>query len=147
MKFIGKYKIVTGINREYRINPQYGKYFAKYVNDDVVCIGNTETQAIENLKNLYTEHKRRNRLCSPFSEKVLHSYVSTKRSEKYMGIANDFFNFIGEDPDSQIDDEFTVNDFGIENHMLEMLKLEYRIDIQPDDLLVDVFEQIKKSCA
>ena len=112
-----------------------------------MCLGNTETQAIENLKNLYTEHKRRNRLCSPFSEKVLHSYVSTKRFEKYMGIATDFFNFIGQDPDSQIDDELTVNDFGIEDYILEKLKLEYRIDIKQDDLLVDIFERIEKSCA
>lgn len=147
MKFLGKYKIVTGITTQYKINPQNPKYFAKYINDNIMCLGNTETEAIENLKNLYIEYKRKNKLHSPLSEKVLNSYVSTEKFEKYIGISHNFFDFIGEDPDMQINDEFKVSDFDIEDNMLEKLKLEYKIDIKQEDLLVDVFEKIEKSCA
>ena len=147
MKFLGKYKIVTGITTQYKINPQNPKYFAKYINDNIMCLGNTETEAIENLKNLYIEYKRKNKLHSPLSEKVLNSCVLTEKSEKYIGIAHNFFDFIGKDPDTQINDEFTVSDFDIEDIMLEKLKLEYKIDIKQEDLLVAVFEKIEKSCA
>ena len=149
MTFLGKYKIVTGITTEYKINPQNPKYFAKYVNDNAMILGNTELEAIENLKKLYTEHKRKNKLCSIFSQKVLNTYVPKEKFEKYfsLGVSINFFELIGEDPYSQIDDEFTVKDFELNQEQIAIVNSTYSLNIQPEDFLVDIFEQIKKSCA
>ncbi len=56
----------------------------------------------------------------------------------------DFFDLIQEDRYSQIDDEYTVEDFELSEDQIELINLTYGLKIQPEDLLVDIFEQINK---
>ena len=147
--FKGKYKIVTGITTEYKINSQNPKYFAKFVNDSMMCLGNTENEAIERLKKLYEEYKSKNKLHSILSNKVLNTFVPTEKFEKYfrMGISIDFFELIGEDPYTQIDDEYILKDLELNAEQIELINSKFNIQIKEEDIVVNIFEQIEKSCA
>jgi hypothetical protein len=147
--FKGKYKIITGITAEYKINSKNPKYYAKFVNDNIMTLGHTENEAVERLKKLYEEYKSKNKLHSILSNKVLNTFVSREKFEKYFnnGISIIFFELIGEDPYSQIDDEFTIKDFELNDQQIELIKTEYNIKVEKEDIIVDVFERIEKSCA
>ena len=145
--FKGKYKIVTGINTEYNINPQNPKYFAKFVNDNIMTLGHTEDEAVERLKKLYEEYKSKNKLHSILSNQVLNTFVPTEKFEKYFsnGISIDFFELIGEDSYTQIDDEFTIKDLELNAQQIEQINKKYNIQVNEDDIIVNIFEQIEKS--
>ena len=145
--FKGKYKIITGITTEYKINPQNPKYFAKFVNDNISCLGNTENEAFENLKKLYEEYKSKSRLHSIFSNKVLNPYVPTNKFEKYfnIGISSDFFEIIGLDPYTQIDDEYTIKDLDLNTEQIELIKSKLNLQIEEEDIVVNIFEKIEKN--
>ena len=147
MRSRGKYRIVTGITTEYKINPENPKYFAKFVNDNISCYANTEKEAIEGLKKLFDEYKVKNKLHGLMSNKVLNAHVSTERSEKYLSTSMSFFGLIGEDDCIQIDDEYTVEDFEFSKEQIELINTTYGLNIQPEDILVDIFEKINKSNA
>ena len=91
----------------------------------------------------FDEYKKTKRLPIPWTGQRF-QVPDNKKFEKYWGVAVNFFDFIGEDPYTQIDDEFTVSEFGIENDMIEKIKAEYGIDIKQEDFLVDIFERIHK---
>lgn len=147
--FKAKYKIVTGITTVYKLNPENPKYFAKFVNDNIMCLGNTENEAIEKLKKLYEEYKSKNKLNSELSKKVLNTYISTEKFEKYFhkGISIKFFELIDEDPYTQIDDEYTIKDLELNSEQIELINLKFNIQIKEEDIVVNVFEQIEKNCA
>ena len=147
MKSTGKYEIITGITNVYKINPANPKYFAKFINDNIMCLGNTENEAINRLKKLYEEYKRKNKLHGLLSKQVLNASVSIEKFEKYMNTSIEFFELIGEDPYCQIDDEFTVEDFEFNEEQIRIIKKKYGRDIQPENYLVDIFEKINKSSA
>jgi hypothetical protein len=150
MEFInGKYRIVTGITTEYKINPQNPKYFAKFVNDNIMTLGHTENEAIERLKKLYEEYKSKNKLHTILSDQVLNPFVPTEKFEKYFrnGISIDFFELIGEDSYAQIDDEFTIKDLELNAQQIELINTKYNIQINEEDVIVNIFEQIEKSWA
>jgi predicted RNase H-like HicB family nuclease len=131
-------------------NPEYYpkdvNYSAKFTNGPQTTLGSTPEEAIERLRIFFDEYKKNKRLPIPGTGQ--HFQVpSDKKFEKYAGIAANFFEFIGEDPYTQIDDQFTISDFDIGNGMIEKIKLEYRIDIEQGDFLVDIFERIKKVSA
>jgi hypothetical protein len=131
-------------------NPEYYannvSYSARFKNGPQTTLGSTPEEAIERLRTFFDEYKKSKRLPIPGTGQRF-QVPSNKKFEKYLGIAANFFEFIGEDPYTQIDDEFTVNDFDIENDMIEKIKSEYGIDVKQDDLLVDIFERIKKTIA
>ena len=145
--FKGKYKIVTGITTEYKINPLNPKYFAKFVNDNIMTLGHTEDEAIERLKKLYEEYKSKNKLYPILSNQVLNTIVPTERFAKYFrnGISIDFFELIGEDSYTQIDDEFTVKDLELNAQQIELINTKYNIQVNEDDIIVNIFERIEKS--
>jgi len=142
MKYSGKYKIVTGITAEFKINPENPKYFAKFVNDHVLVSDNSEKDAVERLKILYEDYRRKNKLHSRLSNQVLNPYVSTIKFDRYSNIAMQFFGLIGEDDCIQIHDEYTVEDFELSKEQILLLNSTYGLDIQSEDLLVDLFEKI-----
>ena len=146
MKFF-KHKIVTGITTEHEHNPDNPKYFAKFVNDNLICLGNTENEAIEKLNALYKEYKAKNKLHSSNSEQVLNTNVSTEKFEKYyqLGISVDFFERINEDPHTQIDDESTVKDLELSSDQIELINSIYNLKIKEEDIVVTIFEQIENS--
>jgi hypothetical protein len=145
--FKGKYKIVTGVTTEYKINPQNPKYFAKFVNDNIMTLGQTEYEAIERLKKLYEEYKSKNKLHTILSNKVLNTFVPTEKFEKYFrsGISIDFFELIGEDSYMQIDDEFTIKDLELNAQQIELITTKYNIQVKEEDVIVNIFEKIEKS--
>ncbi|WP_027388381.1 hypothetical protein [Chryseobacterium gregarium] len=145
--FNGKYKIVTGITIEYKINPQNPKYFAKFVNDNIITLGHTEEEAIERLKKLYEEYKFKNKLHSILSKQVLNTFVTIEKFEKYFhnGISKDFFELIGKDSYTQIDDEFTIKDLELDAQQIELINTKYNIQVNEEDIIVNIFEQIEKS--
>ena len=145
--FKGKYKIITGITTEYKINPQNPKYFAKFVNDNIMTLGHTEDEAIERLKKLYEEYKSKNKLYPILSNQVLNTIVPTEKFEKYFrnGISIDFFELIGEDSYIQIDDEFTVKDLELNAQQIELINTKYNIQVNEEDIIVNIFERIEKS--
>jgi hypothetical protein len=144
MNFIGKYKIVTGITSEYKMNPENPKYFAKFINDNVQCLGNTEYEAIERLKILYEKYKIKNKLFPFYSEKVLNPYVSKLKYGKYFAsdIYVEFFDLIEEYPWEQFDDEFTLGDLDLSDDKIESINHKYNIKVSREDLLFDILEQI-----
>ncbi|MBP7500569.1 MAG: hypothetical protein KA796_12000 [Chryseobacterium sp.] len=145
--FKGKFKIVTGITTEYKINPQNPKYFAKFVNDSIMCLGNTENEAVERLKKLYEEYKSKNRLYSNLSNKVIKTFTPTEKFEKYFhnGISIDFFELIGKDPFTQIDDEYIIKDLELNIEQIQLIKVKFNIQIKREDAVVNIFEQIERS--
>jgi len=145
--FKGKYKIVTGITTEYKINPQNPKYFAKFVNDNIMTLGHSKDDAIERLKKLYEEYKSKNKLYPILSNKVLNTFVPTEKFEKYFhnGISIDFFELIGEDAYTQIDDEFTIKDLELNTQQIELINTKYNIQVYEEDIIVNIFKQIEKS--
>ncbi|OYQ39660.1 hypothetical protein [Flavobacterium aurantiibacter] len=150
MEFIkGKYRIVTGITTEYKINPQNPKYFAKFVNDNIMTLGHTEDEAIERLKNLYEEYKSKNKLHPILSDQVLNPFVPKEKFEKYFlnGISIDFFELIGEDSCTQIDDEYNIKDLELSTQQIELINTKYNIQVNEEDIIVNIFEQIEKSWA
>lgn len=147
--FKGKYKIVTGITTEYKINPQNPKYFAKFVNDHIMTLGHTEEEAIKRLKKLYEEYKFKNKLHCILSKQVLNAFVPTEKFEKHFdnGISIDFFELISKDPYTQIDDEFTIKDLELDTQQIELINTKYNIEVNEEDIIVYIFEQIEKSQA
>lgn len=128
-------------------NPDYYQknvaYSAKFTNGAQTTLGSTPEEAIERLRVFFDEYKKTKRLPIPRTDQRF-QVPGNKKFEKYWGVAANFFEFIGEDPYTQIDDEFTVSDFAIENDMIEKIKAEYEIDIKQEDFLVDIFERIHK---
>ena len=149
MESTGKYKIVTGITNEHKTNPQNPKYFAKFVNDNIMSLGNTETEAIENLKKTYIEYKATNKLSSTHSDKVINPYVPTEKFQEYFnkGISIAFFEIINEDPYTQIDDEFTIQDLELSTEQIKIINDKFKLTIRQEDVVVDIFDRIKKSFA
>ncbi len=147
MEFTGKYTIVTGITSEYKINPQNPKYYAKFLNDDVKCLGITEFEAINNLKRTYLEYKAKGKLFPETSIQVLNTYTSAEKFHKYCetAIYSDFFKLLGEDPDMEIDDEFTLKDLEINASQIKMIKSKYNLTVHPEDTVVNIIEAISKS--
>lgn len=145
-QFFRKYRIVTGITQEYLYNPANPKYYAKYVNDDIMCYGNTESEAIERLKELYLEYKKKRKIYPFFSNKVIDASVSIVKFEKHFGSKTytDFFELLNKDPNSQIDDEFTIEDLELSKDQIELINSQYQLNVQPEDFLVDLFEEISK---
>jgi hypothetical protein len=135
------YKIEVSKNPDY-----YQKnvaYSAKFTNGPQTTLGSTPEEAIERLRVFFDEYKKTKRLPIPWIGQRF-QVPDNKKFEKYWGVAVNFFDFIGDDPYSQIDDEFTVSEFGIENDMIEKIKAEYGIEIKKEDFLVDIFERIHK---
>ena len=148
MENTGKYTIVIGITTEYKINPQNPKYFAKFINDDLMCYGHTEAEAVEHLKRTFTEYKEKNKLFPPSSAKVLNPYVSTEKFDSYFysGLSYKFFELIGEDGDVQLDDETTIKDLELTAEQIEILNEKYQLNIRQEEIVVNIFERIHKSC-
>jgi hypothetical protein len=149
MEHTDKYTIVTGITTEYKDNPQNPKYFAKFINDDLLCYGRTEAEAVEHLKRTFTDYKEKNKLFPPSFDKVLNSHVSREKFEIYFynGISFNFFELIGEDGDIQLHDETTIKDLELTFEQIQILNQKYQLNITQEDIVVDIFACIHKGCA
>jgi hypothetical protein len=125
------------------------KYGAKFTNWwYLVAHGESEFQAVENLKKAFSDFKNNNAKIPRPGANVPVEYTETDRIEKYEEIAVDFFDkIIGINfYDCFISDLSSLHDFDLANEET-LKKIESEYGIIPEDknyFLSDIFEQINE---
>ena len=139
------YPLETWSNLE--ANQSEIKFGAKFTNwQTLIAHGNSNSEAVENLRKSFNEYSQKNILPRPGS-KVSFEFAKSSKIDLYEEIAIDFFDkIIGISYfDCFISDYSTLFDFGLDDEeTIEKIKIVYKIEPAPDLILADIFEQISK---
>lgn len=139
------YPLETWSNLE--ANQSEIKFGAKFTNwQTLIAHGNSNSEAVENLRKSFNEYSQKNKLPRPGS-KVSFELATSSKIDLYEEIAIDFFDkIIGINYfDCFISDYSTLFDFGLDDEeTIEKIKIVYKIEPDSDLILADIFEKISK---
>lgn len=140
------YPLETWINSEASQNDI--KFGAKFTNwHTLIAHGNSNYEAIENLRTTFKEYSKENKLPRPGS-KVSFQFAESSKIELYEEIAIDFFDkIIGISYyECFVSDYSTLFDFGLDDdETIKKIESMYRIKPDSDLVLADIFELINKA--
>lgn len=134
------YPLETWINLETTKNDI--KFGAKFTNwHTLIAHGNSNSEAIENLRTIFKEYSKENKLPRPGS-KVSFQFAESSKTELYEEIAIDFFDkIIGISYyECFVSDYSTLFDFGLDDDgTIKKIETMYGIKTDSDLVLADIF--------